>query len=291
MKTIIFQIDGGIGKCIASTAVIKAIKKKYANDNLIVISGYPEVYLNNPHVYKSFQFGNINYFYTDYIENKEVSLFMHNPYLEVDYVQEKKHLIQIWCEMFGVPYNNETPELYLTSRELDFYQSKYKSDKPLLMMQTNGGGNADLKYSFARDLPTSVVAKVIEHFSKDYNIVHVRRDDQISYANTTPINAPFREIIALALLTTKRLLIDSFLQHACASMGLKSSVCWITNNPKVLGYELHDNIFANPINHQPELKNSFLSKFNIGGDPIEFPYKSEDDIFDVEKIIASIEKQ
>ena len=291
MKTIIFQIDGGIGKCIASTAVIKAIKKKYANDNLIVISGYPEVYLNNPHVYKSFQFGSINYFYTDYIENKEVSLFMHNPYLEVDYVQEKKHLIQIWCEMFGVPYNNETPELYLTSRELDFYQSKYKSDKPLLMMQTNGGGNADLKYSFARDLPTSVVAKVIEHFSKDYNIVHVRRDDQISYANTTPINAPFREIIALALLTTKRLLIDSFLQHACASMGLKSSVCWITNNPKVLGYELHDNIFANPINHQPELKNSFLSKFNIGGDPIEFPYKSEDDIFDVEKIIASIEKQ
>jgi hypothetical protein len=95
MKTIIFQIDGGIGKCIASTAVIKAIKKKYPNDNLIVISGYPEVYLNNPHVYKSFQFGNINYFYTDYIENKEVSLFLHNPYLEVDYVQEKKHLIQI----------------------------------------------------------------------------------------------------------------------------------------------------------------------------------------------------
>jgi hypothetical protein len=291
MKTIIFQIDGGIGKCIASTAVIKAIKKKYANDNLIVVSGYPEVYLNNPHVYKSFQFGNINYFYTDYIENKEVSLFLHNPYLEVDYVQEKKHLIQIWCDMFGVPYNNETPELYLTSRELDFYQSKYKSDKPLMMMQTNGGGNADLKYSFARDLPTSVVAKVIEHFSKDFNIVHVRRDDQISYANTTPINAPFREIIALALLTTKRLLIDSFLQHACASMGLKSSVCWITNNPKVLGYELHDNILANPINHQPELKNSFLSKFNIGGDPIEFPYKSEEDIFDVEKIIASLEKQ
>lgn len=291
MKTIIFQIDGGIGKCIASTAVIKAIKKKYANDNLIVVSGYPEVYLNNPHVYKSFQFGNINYFYTDYIENKEVSMFLHNPYLEVDYVQEKKHLIQIWCDMFGVPYNNETPELYLTSRELDFYQSKYKSDKPLMMMQTNGGGNADLKYSFARDLPTSVVAKVIEHFSKDFNIVHVRRDDQISYANTTPINAPFREIIALALLTTKRLLIDSFLQHACASMGLKSSVCWITNNPKVLGYELHDNILANPINHQPELKNSFLSKFNIGGDPIEFPYKSEEDIFDVEKIIASLEKQ
>jgi hypothetical protein len=291
MKNIVFQIDGGIGKVIASTAVAKAIKKKYPNDNLIIISGYPEVYLNNPNVYKSFQFGNISYFYTDYLENKEALLFLHNPYLEVDYVQEKKHLIQVWCEMFDLPYNNEMPEIYLTKRELDFYQQKYKSDKPMLLMQTNGGANHDLKYSFARDLPSVVVSKVIEHFRNDYNIVHIRRDDQIGYNFTTPITAGFRDIIALALLSTKRLLIDSFLQHACASMGLKSTVCWITNNPKVLGYELHDNILANPFTHQPELKNSFLAKFNIGGDPIEFPYKSEDEIFDVEKIIASIQNQ
>jgi len=291
MKNIVFQIDGGIGKVIASTSVAKAIKKKYPNDNLIVISGYPEVYLNNPNVFKSLQFGNINYFFTDYIEKKEALLFLHNPYLEVDYVQENKHLIQVWCEMFDIPYNGEMPEIYLTRRELDFYQNKYKSDKPILLMQTNGGANAELKYSFARDLPSNVVVKVIEHFLKDYNIVHVRREDQIGYANTTPIHAHFREILALTLLTQKRLLIDSFLQHACASMGLKSTVCWITNSPKVLGYELHDNILANPFTHQPELKNSFLSKFNIGGEPIEFPYKSEDEIFDIEKIIASIEKQ
>jgi hypothetical protein len=291
MKNIVFQIDGGIGKVIASTSVAKAIKKKYPNDNLIIISGYPEVYLNNPNVYKSLQFGNISYFYTDYIENKEALLFLHNPYLEVDYVQENKHLIQVWCEMFDLEYNGEMPEIYLTKRELDFYQHKYKSDKPLFLMQTNGGASADIKYSFARDLPIGIVEKVIERYKNDFNIVHVRREDQIGYANTTPIHAHFREILALTLLTSKRLLIDSFLQHACASMGLKSSVCWITNSPKVLGYELHDNILANPFTHQPELKNSYLSKFNIGGDPIEFPYKSEDDIFDIEKIFASLDKQ
>jgi hypothetical protein len=291
MKSVILQVDGGIGKVIASTAVVKAIKKKYPNDNIIIISGYPEVYLNNPNVHKSLQFGNVSYFFTDFIDNKDIELFLHNPYLEVDYVQENKHLIEVWCQMFDIPYNNEKPEIYLTKRELDFYQNKYKSDKPILMMQTNGGSNADLKYSFARDLPSSVVTKVIEHFVNDYNIIHVRREDQIGYNNTTPIHAPFREILALSLLTSKRLLIDSFLQHACAAMELKSSVCWITNSPKVLGYELHDNILANPFTQQPELKNSYLSKFNIGGDPIEFPYKSEDDIFDVAKIIESIEKQ
>ena len=42
---IIFQIDGGIGKSIAATAVCKAIKAQYPNDKLIVISGckYPVI--------------------------------------------------------------------------------------------------------------------------------------------------------------------------------------------------------------------------------------------------------
>jgi hypothetical protein len=289
-KNIIFQIDGGIGKCICATAVVKAIKKQYPNDNILVVSGYPEVFLNNPNITKSFQHGNLSYFFTDNIEGKEVKLMLHNPYLEIDYVQEKQHLIKTWCEMFDIKYDNEQPEMFLTQREIDFFQSKYKSDKPLFMMQTNGGGPSDLKYSFARDLPTSVVTKVIQHFAQKYNIIHVRREDQIGYQNTTPITASFREILALALVTEKRLLIDSFLQHGCVALNLASTVCWITNSPKTLGYELHDNILANPFTKQSELKNCYLSKFNIGGDPIEFPYNSEEEIFDVDKIIASLEK-
>ena len=291
MSNIVFQIDGGIGKCIASTAVIKAIKTKYPEDQILVVSGYPEVFLNNPNVYKSFQFGAINYFYTDYIENKECKLFLHNPYNEVNYVQEKQHLIKTWCEMFGIPYNGELPEMFLTQRELDFYQKKYSSEKPILIMQTNGGSVTDLKYSFARDLPTCVVNKIIQTYADRYNIVHIRREDQIGYEKTVPIHTGFREILALTMLSQKRLLIDSFLQHGCSALNLPSTVCWITNNPKVLGYELHDNILANPFTTTPELKNSYTSKFNIIGDPVEFPYNSEDEIFDVEKIIASIDKQ
>jgi hypothetical protein len=288
MKNVVFQIDGGIGKCVAATAVLKNIKKEFPNDNIIIVSGYPEVFLNNPNVYKSLQFGNVSYFYTDFIENKEVELMLHNPYLEKDYVQEKKHLIQIWSEMNGLKYNNEMPEVFLTKRELEFYQNKYRSDKPILLMQTNGGANADLKYSFARDLPSGVVSKIVETFASEYNIVHIRREDQIGYNNTTPITAGFREILALTLLSSKRLLIDSFLQHACAALNMSSTVCWITNSPKVLGYEMHKNILAKPFNNQPELKNSYLAKFNIGGDPVEFPYQSEDDIFDVNEIIESL---
>ena len=286
---IVFQIDGGIGKCIAATAVCSAIRKQYPNDDLIVLSGYPEVFLNNQNVSKSFQTGNAPYFYSDYIKDKTIKLMLHNPYLEADYSQEKKHLIEIWCNMFGIKYNGELPELFLTQRELDFYQKNFASDKPIMVIQTNGGANTNLKYSFARDLPSAVVVKIINHFRDRYNIVHVRREDQLSYEGISSMLGGFREVLALTLLSSKRLLIDSFLQHACSALNLPATVCWIVNSPKVFGYEMHDNIKANNYTRKPELRNSFLSEINFGGEPIEFPYNNEEEIFDVEKIIASLE--
>lgn len=288
-KNYILQVDGGIGKCVAATAVCQAIKKQHPNSNLIVISGYPEVFLNNPNVNKSLQYGAITYFYDDYIKDKNFELMVQNPYLQSSYVNKSQHLIQVWCEMNGIVYGGEQPQIFLNQRELDFFQKKYQSDKPIMVIQTNGGANKDLKYSFARDLPASVVIKVIEHFAPKYNIVHVRRDDQIGYQNTTPIHAGFREILALTLLSEKRLLIDSFLQHACAALNLPSTVCWITNSPKNLGYNIHTNILANPFTNKPELRHAMYEEFDISGNPEQFPYNNENEIFNVDAIIESLE--
>ena len=136
---------------------------------------------------------------------------------------------------------------------------------------------------------TLVVVKIINHFRDRYNIVHVRREDQLSYEGISSMLGGFREVLALTLLSSKRLLIDSFLQHACSALNLPATVCWIVNSPKVFGYEMHDNIKANNYTRKPELRNSFLSEINFGGEPIEFPYNNEEEIFDVEKIIASLE--
>ena len=51
---------------------------------------------------------------------------------------------------------------------------------------------------------------------------------------------------------------------------------------------MHDNIKANPFTNKPELKHSYLQKFNISGDLLEFPYNNESEIFDAEKIINSL---
>lgn len=288
---IIFVISGGLGKCIAATAVCSAIKKKYPDSDLIVVSGYPETFLNNPNVKKSFGFGNVQYFFEDYIENKDVLVFKHDPYDETSYIKEEKHLIEIWCELLGLEYQGEFPEFFMTKREIDTFQRQVQSDKPIMILQSNGGADGNKKYSWARDLPFEVTGKIIEEFKSDYNIFHVKREDQLGFQHTIPLTASLRQILAVSLLSSKRLVIDSFMQHALAALRMPSVACWIANKPKVFGYNLHTHIIANPYTIKPELRNAFLNKFNIGGDEIEFPYVNETQIFDVDLIIKALKDE
>jgi len=156
---IIFQIDGGIGKSIAATAVCKAIKAQYPKYQLLVITGYPEVFLCNPHVDKVFNFNNLNYFYQDYIEGHQVKIMSHNPYVETDFIMERGHLIKVWCKMFGIKYSGEQPQLFINNRELSFFSNQLgQSQKTIMVLQTNGGAaNQQNKYSWTLDLPTAKI--------------------------------------------------------------------------------------------------------------------------------------
>ena len=288
---IIFQINGGIGKCVAATAICEVIKKKYPNDKLIVVSGYADVFLNNPYVDRAYNYGGVSYFYEEYIEDKDIKIFAHDPYMEAEHVQYKEHLMETWCRMFELEYNGEQPKIYLTNRERTFFINKYVSDKPIFIIQPNGGAANDMKYSWARDLPRHIVQQVIDEFKNDYNVVHIKRDDQLKYDGTFEVSDGFRGLAVLIEMSEKRLLIDSFAQHTAAAMGKPSTVCWVVNKPNVFGYNMHDNIVSNPFTAKPELRNAYFNQFNIGGELVEFPYENENQIFNIQDIIQSLKKQ
>jgi hypothetical protein len=286
---IIFQIDGGIGKSVAATAVCKAIRAQYPDDKLIVITGYPEVFLCNPHVDKVFNHNNLQYFYQDYIEGKQVKMCLHNPYLDTNFITQNGHLNKVWCELFGIQYNGELPELFINNRELTFFGNQFNSNKPLFVIQTNGGAaNQQNKYSWARDMPLATAQKIVDAFANDYTVVHIRREDQLPLRNTTPVQMEFRALATLISLSAKRLFIDSFAQHTAAALNKHSVVCWIGNTPEQFGYDMHTNIVANPPTIRPELRHSVFSKYNISGQVTEFCYNNEDEIFDADRIIEAL---
>lgn len=289
---IIFTIQGGLGKSIVATAVCKAIKNKYKDCNLIVVTGYPDVFTNLPFVDRVFNYGEETYFYSKYIENQEVLIFNTDPYSYTNHILGREHLIQTWCSIYGLDFNGEFPEISLNVRELNFFHNKYKSDKPIMVIQSNGGGDQQgFKYSWARDIPGHIVQQVINEFHREYKIYHIRREDQLSFENTTQLTDSFKGVAAVIAMSKKRLFMDSFSQHTAAALGLKSTVLWIVNKPEVFGYTGHDNIIANPETIKPDLRNSFLLKYNIIGIPTEFPYRDEHEIFDVDRVIESLVTQ
>ena len=289
---IFFQVDGGLGKSIMATAMVKVLRKRYKNAHIIAVTAYPDVFLNNPHINECFRIEEMGGVYQKYIENQDCKIFTEDPYRNTSFLTDKEHLFKTWCRMYGLNYNNEQPQLYLTQPEIDYFTPFYQTEKPILAIQPNGGPPGQgFNYSWTRDIPEPQVNEIIQHYKEDYSIVHIKRDDQYKYPDTLHALDGFRSIAILLQLSSKRLLIDSFAQHLAAAMDKKSTVCWITTKPKIFGYKIHDNILANPFTKQPQLERSVYQPFNLSQDVSSIPYNDLREVFNVDKIIESINKQ
>jgi len=290
-KYTIFTISGGIGKNILATSVVSSLKKSDPDRKIIVVTAWVDVWFNNPNVYRMYPFGSIPHFHKSYVKDKDVHIYNHDPYNSEDYILKKMHLIQSWCDLCGIEYDDSAPQIYLNPLEVEIARLKLDFSKPIMILHTNGGAdNAKLPYSWHRDLPYMNGIDVVKYFEKDYNIYQVGRENQTILPGTKRLNLPLRELFCAFLFSKKRLLIDSFSQHLCAALDLPSTVVWVGNNPDVLGYLIHDNIKCQvPIVHDT-YHSSFLEDFDIQGNQIQFPYNTLK-LFDSQTLIDSINKQ
>ena len=78
-QNVIFTIEGGLGKSIMATAILKVIKKEHKKANIIVITGYPDVFIGNPNVNKVLHQQQAVGFYKNYIHNKDTKVFVTDP--------------------------------------------------------------------------------------------------------------------------------------------------------------------------------------------------------------------
>jgi len=293
---VIFNPEGGLGKIIASTAIVRNIQTKYPDYKIIVLTPWPEVFVNNPRVHRVFKSGITPYFYKDYLEGRESIVLKGEPYFNTQHLYSKQHLIQSWSELHDLPFDgNIQPELYFTSAEKAYYATNLKGDKPLLILQTNGGNYLDEKqYSWTRDLPFGQSQILVNELSKNYKILHVTRKNAQQLNGVTRVDEVpnKRSFISCLLRSDKRLLIDSCLQHAAAALDLKSTVCWIGTKPNVFGYEIHDNILPNKelsISGGGHMIDSLFFDHDFTGPEHEYPF-DDFDIFNLQAVYDSIIK-
>ena len=304
MQKIVLQVSGGIGKHVAATAVVRAIRKQYPDGQLIVVSAYPIVFRHNPYIDKNIAYAEQLSFYDNYIRgaNPKPLFLFREPYNESGFINgDKTHLIKVWCEALGIAYNGELPELFLTRMEYERYFPLFNAGNglPNMVMQTHGGAapaNPDQPnphpYSWARDIPASIAQEVVEAFKGRYNIFHIRRKDQPALQHTFPVaDVDFRAMAVLIAMSDIRLFMDSFAQHTAAALGKPSVVCWIANDPEQFGYKMHHNIIAPPGTLRPDTRNSVYREFDISGIDIQCPYADVREIMQAEKIIAALQEE
>ena len=289
-KFLVWHIQGGLGKNVAATALLQSIKQKYPDRKLILVVSYPEVFLNNPYVDRVYPLGNCPYFYEDFIENKDTLIFRHEPYNQTGHILKHTHLINNWCDLLGIEYNNQTPQLYPNFAEKT-NRTKWFRDKPIIVLQTSGGELASNNlYSWCRDMPQDIAQLIIDKYNNTHHIYHITRKGGYILDNVERIDMQLSnmELFSILTVSSKRFLIDSSLQHAAVAINLPSVVFWVGTAPQVFGYGIHTNIVANKINNKNHLIGSYLFDYQFDYNIHECPYSNLEEMFDLEKVINVI---
>lgn len=289
----IVHIEGGLGKNILATAFVEVIKKSYPESIIIVVSPWEDVWTNNPNVDRVYKMFEAKYFKRDYL-HVDTKIFRMDPYFTEDHILQRKHLLDTWCNMYGLKYNGEQPRLYLTPREILQAQNvlnKQADPRPILIMQVSGGAtNAAYTYSWTRDIPVNQAQQIATHFHNNgYKVLQIRDEKQIQLQNAESLHAiPPRQLFAIIALSDKRFFNDSFAHHAAVAFNKKSTVCWVKTNPNIFGYELHNNIVTDAKEINVNDKNAYLFDYDFNGPLPEYPYETME-LFNMEEIVKSIE--
>jgi len=298
-KYSIFHVQGGLGKHIAATAVAKCIKNNYPHRKLIVVGVWTDVFMNLPFIDRVYQLGNTSYFYQTYIENKDSLIFHNEPYFTTDHIHKRLPLIQTWCKMYGLDYKGEMPELKFNPLQKKIAKEVWeREDKPVMVIHTNGGMiTPDAKsFMWARDMPVDIAQAIVDRYHKKYTIYQCTKmnSQKVVNAHTIEFNEQMQlstmEFLSIVLHSEKRVLIDSCLQHAAAALKLPSLVLWNGTSPSVFGYDMHTNVETiKP--HNFKLPGSYLFDFDFNGTEHEYPFDSEEDLYDIEKIFDYLDKE
>ena len=290
-KYFIWHIQGGLGKNIAGTALIKDIKAKYPDRKLIMVTSWPEVFLNNPDVDRILQLGQSPYFYEDYIEGKDVIISKHEPYNQSDHITKKKHLVHNWCDLMDIEYKKQLPVI-LPNYPQGMLLGLWERPKPIMVIQTGGGPMEGQRYSYSwtRDMPLEVAQEIVKKYYQQYHIIQVTRPDGYPLDNVERLDQKMSnmELFSLLVKAEKLVLIDSCLQHAAAALNKKSTVLWVGTSPKVFGYKMHTNLEANLPKRANQLIGSYTFDFQFENNIHECPYMDVKQIFDVNTILSNI---
>ncbi len=305
-KTIIMPITGGIGRNIFATSMIENFKRVYPTKKLIVVAGYPDVFINNPKINRVYGFNTVQHLYEDYIDRNEDTLMLEvEPYRHPEYMSGNRHIVDCWCEMLELPCETLMPRLYFSKSEREIAEMFVKKfNKPMILFQHIGGpvpndqANTAMDKAiyqsmmFRRSLREKTTQKIVDTLSEaGYLVGSVQANNQFCPEKAEKSSFPLRAVFCLLPYVSGVIAIDSFLQHAAAAFEIPSLVLWMGTSPERLGYKLHTNLrraeCPTPECHRP---NSYAFDILSNGSQWTCPYNDVCTDYEADLIIDEYKK-
>lgn len=275
MKTdesyIIFECPFDLTMNIMATMVVSSLKSAHKDKKIIVVTGFPEVWLHNPDVYRIYKFDHLSYFFDDFIKDKDTLILKHNPILTEDYLNEEKHLAEIWCDLYNIKLTASKPLLYFTWREKEAVQKLTKSPKPLFFIESEAfpygfGHTLQLKniQNWQDSIPSHILGSIIKEMNnRGYQTIDISETTNPKIDDVENLTLNLRLKLCAIQYSSVCLFINSFAQQVSSSFEIPTIVAWTNASPKVWGYNSHINIEPKTDRQTSEYLKSHKKEFSL----------------------------
>jgi ADP-heptose:LPS heptosyltransferase len=278
MKSILIQINGGIGKQIAFTALTPFLAEKYKN--IYIFSTKPEIFKENPYIQKVNP-DTDNSFFRKLVKKDDTKIIFSDPYNNEDFIKKKKHLLNVWaemCELENINGYNLITKLYNSEEENKIANKTLQNLKEItndkfILFQLSGGKDINNKRNIyeekiKRSYPLNYYLELINKLNKKYPNYKLIRygllNEQIPMELKEKVLTiypyiSFKIYKNIAEKAFKVISIDSSLHHITCGIK-KTTVIWGETSPKHFGYSFHTNIRIQKKETQPYFKILGLDK-------------------------------
>lgn len=246
----LYKIDGGIGKNIAFTGLIKELVER--DGNICIESAYPEVFFGIPGVM-------MTYNSTDAKDHKKFyghfdNVFAWDPYIG-NMWKGDVHMVDAWAKMFNLPdrpLSERMPKMYVDiSAEEKAAIDKELGDEPFYVIQITGGQSPyDIKD--VNNLPgyernhmrqgrnMLLIDPLFKALTKEFdthNMVQFGLPNEPKLKDAKQLALNYIQWLYVLSKADFFVGIDSMMQHYMAGLKKPGIVFWDMNTPEQFGWE------------------------------------------------------
>jgi len=250
----LYVVEGGFGRNIFFTPLISELAK---DEKILIMSSYPDVFENNPRVYRSLA-RNTPYAWDDFIMKSDTEVIFSDPYFNGDFIRGKTHVIEAWCDELNLDYDKDKmkPQLFLGNNYFkDAKKFKEENGNFIIVQFTCGQSVYNMNTpnpqpfvyeGFQRKISKENAQWIIDFIHDAYPALTIVNmafpNEDMNLKHTIMLQAPTIFYAALLKESEGFIGINSCLTHMAAAMDKKGVVLWGGTSSKSWGYEKDINL-------------------------------------------------